>query len=64
MNRMQPMTSEQVEALRTVASATGPREAALVSIMTRHFIRASELAGTDREGNPTGLKIDERQPAR
>ena len=62
MNRMQPMTNEQVEALRTVASATGPREAALVSIMTRHFIRASELAGTDREGNPTGLKTTSINP--
>ena len=56
MKRMQPMTETQVESLRQKALESGPREAALVSLLTRHFIRASELAGTDREGNPTGLK--------
>lgn len=56
MKRMQPMTPEQIDRLRQAAVETGAREAALIAIMTRHFIRASEVAGTDRDGNPTGLK--------
>jgi integrase len=53
------MTDQQLESLRQTAIATGSREAAMVALMTRHFIRASELAGTDREGNPTGLKVSD-----
>lgn len=59
MKRMQPMTNEQMIRLRNVANETGERENCLVALMTRHFIRASELAGTDREGNPTGLKTSD-----
>jgi integrase len=59
MKRMQPMTDDQLDRLRVTANQTGPREAAIIALMTRHFIRASELAGTDREGNPTGLKVSD-----
>lgn len=59
MKRMEPMTNEQVESLRRTANEAGPREAAIVAIMTRHFIRASELAGKDAEGNLTGIKTND-----
>ena len=59
MKRMQPMTEEQLDRLRETANETGARERCLITLMTRHFIRASELAGTDREGNPTGLKVSD-----
>jgi integrase len=59
MKRMQPMNEDQLNRLRVVANETGPREAAIVALMTRHFIRASELAGTDAEGNPTGLRVSD-----
>jgi integrase/recombinase XerD len=59
MRKMQPMTEDHLDRLRKVAIEAGPREAALIALMTRHFIRASELAGTDREGNPTGLKVSD-----
>jgi site-specific recombinase XerD len=56
MKRMQPMTEEQLVSLRKTAKESGAREHALITLMTCHFIRASELAGKDAEGNPTGLK--------
>lgn len=59
MKRMQPMTEEQLDRLRETANGAGARERCLITLMTRHFIRASELAGTDREGNPTGLKVSD-----
>jgi hypothetical protein len=59
MKRMQPMTDEQLDGLHQTAIEAGPRERAIVTLMTRHFIRASELAGTDREGNPTGLRVSD-----
>lgn len=59
MKRMQPMNEEQRDRLRVAANETGPREAAMIALMTRHFIRASELAGTDAEGNPTGLRVSD-----
>jgi integrase len=56
MKRMQPMTREHLEALRKTANETGAKEACLIALMTRHIIRCSEVAGTDAEGRPTGLK--------
>jgi integrase/recombinase XerD len=56
MKRMEPMTQSHVESLRKTANESGPRAAAIVALLTRHFIRASELAGTDAEGNLTGIK--------
>ena len=59
MKRMQPMTDQQLEALRAQATATGPREAAIIALLTHHFLRASELAGRDHEGRPTGLRVQD-----
>jgi type 1 fimbriae regulatory protein FimB len=59
MHRMQPMTLEQAQALRQTAQQAGVREHAIISLMLSHFIRASELAGTDREGTPTGLRVSD-----
>jgi site-specific recombinase XerD len=57
MKRMQPMNDQQLDALRKAANETGPREAAMIALMTRHFIRASELAGTVYVKDPATKKI-------
>lgn len=59
MKRQQPMSETQLESLRKTAGETGPREAAIVALLTRHFIRASELSGRNSEGNFTGLKTSD-----
>lgn len=59
MKRMEPLTDKQLENLRQTANQTGAREAAIIALMTRHFIRASELAGTDAKGNSTGIKVSD-----
>jgi integrase len=59
MKKMQPMTEEEINRLRLVANQAGPRESAIIALMTRHFIRASELAGTTRNGKLTGLKVSD-----
>jgi integrase len=59
MKRMQPMTDDQLESLRMTAVETGPREAAIVALLTRHFIRASELSGRDSEGKLFGLRTSD-----
>jgi integrase/recombinase XerD len=56
---MAPMNDSQLEVLRKTANETGRREACLIALMTRHIIRCSEVAGQDREGNPTGLKVSD-----
>jgi integrase/recombinase XerD len=45
MNRMHPMTDTQLASLREAAALAGPRETALVTLMTQHAMRASEVTG-------------------
>lgn len=56
MKRMQPMTADQLTRLRQTAAEAGSREACFIALLTHHFIRCSELAGTDSKGTPTGIK--------
>jgi integrase len=59
MKRMQPMTADQLTRLRQTAAEAGPKEACFIALLTHHFIRCSELAGSDAKGNPTGIKVQD-----
>lgn len=43
MRKQQPLSDTHLKALRNEADHTGEREAAMIALLTRHFIRASEL---------------------